>query len=77
MCLAFWDAADKTAMRIDLWTKEMMVDEMGEFFYQMIFTMADTFSRATKNTELAGEMRTFSNEFIKKFRDAQIKENGA
>ncbi|HMC99972.1 MAG TPA: hypothetical protein VKH37_07460, partial [Ferruginibacter sp.] len=31
MCLAFWDGADKTAMRIDLWTKEMMVDEMADF----------------------------------------------
>ena len=34
MCIAFWDANDKTAMRIDLWTKEMMVDEMADFFYQ-------------------------------------------
>ena len=26
MMVAFWDAADKSALRIDLWTKEMMVD---------------------------------------------------
>ncbi|MEJ7610421.1 MAG: gliding motility protein GldC [Ferruginibacter sp.] len=77
MCIAFWDGADKTAMRIDLWTKDMMVDEMGEFFYQMMFSMADTFSRATKNAELAEEMKNFSSAFIKKFRDAQVKENGA
>ena len=76
MCIAFWDSADKTAMRIDLWTKDMMVDEMGEFFYQMMFTMADTFSRATKNEELAQEMKTMSLSFIEKFRAAQIKENG-
>ena len=75
MCLAFWDGADKTAMRIDLWTKDMMVDEMGEFFYQMMFSMSDTFSRATKNAALAEEMKAFSNAFIKKFREAQIKEN--
>ena len=75
MCIAFWDGADKTAMRIDLWTKDMMVDEMGEFFYQMMFGMADTFSRATKNTELAQELKTFSSSFIEKFRAAQIKEN--
>jgi gliding motility-associated protein GldC len=77
MCLAFWDPADKTAMRIDLWTKDMMVDEMGEFFYQMIFTMSDTFARATKNEALAAEMKSFSEAFIKKFRAAQITENGA
>ena len=77
MSIAFWDGADKTAMRIDLWTKDMMVDEMGEFFYQMMFSMSDTFRRATKNHEQADEMKQFANEFIKKFRDAQIKENGA
>ena len=32
MMLAFWDGADKTALRIDLWTKEMMVDEMADFY---------------------------------------------
>ncbi len=75
MCIAFWDAADKTAMRIDLWTKDMMVDEMGEFFYQMLYTMSDTFLRATKNEEQANEIKTFSELFIKKFRATQIKEN--
>ncbi len=77
MCIAFWDAADKTALRIDLWTKDMMVDEMGEFFYQMFFTMADTFNRATQDPVQAGEIREFANDFIKKFRDKQVKEHGA
>jgi gliding motility-associated protein GldC len=74
MCLAFWDAADKSAMRIDLWTKDMMVDEMGDFFYQMLMTMADTFKRATNKDELAEEMRTFATSFFKKFRDEMIKD---
>jgi gliding motility-associated protein GldC len=77
MCIAFWDAADKTAMRIDLWTKDMMVDEMGEFFYQMMYTMSDTFLRATQNVEQANEIKAFSDVFIKKFRASQVKENGA
>ena len=72
MCIAFWDAADKTAMRIDLWTKDMMVDEMGEFFYQMMYTMSDTFLRATKNVEQANEIKAFSEVFIKKFRASQL-----
>lgn len=72
MCLAFWDGADKTAMRIDLWTKDMMVDEMGDFFYQMMMTMADTFQRATNQNELSAEMKEFAKEFFKKFREQQI-----
>lgn len=75
MCLAFWDGADRSAMRIDLWTKEMMMDEMGEFFHQMLHTMADTFQRATKNEALAAQLKEFSANFIKQFREEQISEN--
>lgn len=74
MCLAFWDGADKSAMRIDLWTKDMMVDEMGDFFFQMLMTMADTFKRATNNEPLSEEMKSYAREFIKKFRDDMIKQ---
>jgi len=35
MLLAFWDKDDKTALRIDLWTKDMMVDEMTDFFTRL------------------------------------------
>jgi gliding motility-associated protein GldC len=77
MMLAFWDGADKTAMRIDLWTKEMMVDEMADFFYQTFMTMADTYHRATKNDAMVSDMKDFAKEFYKKFRDQQMKENAA
>ena len=74
MCLAFWDGADKSAMRIDLWTKDMMVDEMGDFFFQMMMTMADTFKRATQQEGLSEEMKTFARDFIKKLREQEIKQ---
>ena len=77
MCLAFWDGADKTAMRIDLWTKDMMVDEMADFFYQTLMTMADTYGRATKYHEQVEEMKTFAKGFYEKFRAKQLKENKA
>lgn len=73
MCIAFWDAADKTALRIDLWTKDMMVDEMADFFYQMFSTMADTYERATKQKELSADIKNFAKDFYKKFRDSQLK----
>lgn len=73
--LAFWDGAEKTAMRIDLWTKEMMVDEMADFFYQTLITMADTYNRATHHESLTNEMKDFAKSFYQKFRDSQLKEN--
>ena len=55
MSIAFWDGADKTALRIDLWTKDMMVDEMADFYYQMLMGMADSFKRATRQEEMRKE----------------------
>ena len=74
MCVAFWDGADKTAMRIDLWTKDMMVDEMADFYYQMLMSMADTFKRATQQQEMSDDMKKFAAAFFEKFRAIQLKE---
>lgn len=68
MAIAFWDAADKTAMRIDLWTKDMMMDEMADFYYQMMMGMADSFKRSTNQDELADDMKKFAKVFLEKFR---------
>jgi|GEM_PF-31795 len=67
MFVAFWDAIDKSAMRIDLWTKDMMVDEMADFYFQLFTTMADTFQRATKYDVLTNDIKTFAKDFHKKF----------
>lgn len=64
--LGLWDGQEKSALRIDLWTKKMMVDEMNDFFYQTFFGMADTYVRATKNGELANELKEFAKSFHKK-----------
>ncbi len=77
MMLAFWDSAEKAALRIDLWTKDMMVDEMADFFYQTLMTMADTYGRATRYADQVEEMKTFARGFYEKFREKQLKENKA
>lgn len=74
MCVAFWDGADKTALRIDLWTKDMMVDEMADFFYQMLMGMADSYGRATKQQEMSDDMKKFAKEFFNKFRTSQLEQ---
>jgi len=73
--LSIWDGADKSALRIDLWTKDMMVDEMADFFYQTFMGMADTYDRATHHHELVSDMKKFAKDFYQKFRDEQLKEN--
>ncbi len=75
--LGMWDGEEKSALRIDLWTRKMMVDEMNDFYYQTLFGMADTYVRATKNTELAEELRQFAKNFLKKATDALKAEEDA
>lgn len=75
--LSLWDGAEKTALRIDLWTQKMMVDEMADFYYQTMMTMADTFDRATKQKELVEDMKKHAKDFYQKFREIQMKENKA
>jgi gliding motility-associated protein GldC len=72
MMLAFWDGAEKTALRMDLWTREMMVDEMADFFYQTLMTMADTYQRSTQQNELSADIKKFAREFLNKFKSLQM-----
>lgn len=73
--LAFWDGSEKTALRIDLWTKDMMMDEMADFYFQTLMTMGDTFERATGKKELAEDIKKFANQFHNKFAVSESKEN--
>jgi len=75
LMLSFWDGAEKTALRIDLWTRDMMVDEMTDFFYQTMMTMADTYGRATGQRAIVDDMKKFAGDFYDKFRAAQLSDN--
>jgi len=61
--LSVWDAEAQNTLRIDLWTKKMMVDEMKKFYHQNLLAMADTLERSTGEKEAAGAMRNFAQEF--------------
>jgi len=77
MMISFWDSAEKAALRIDLWTKDMMVDEMADFFYQTLMTMADTYGRATQYHEQVEDMKQFARNFYERFRAKQLTKNKA
>lgn len=66
MMLAVWDAKTQETLRIDLWTKEMPVDEMKVFFHQTLVAMSDTFHRATQDDKMSATMKDFCNYFAEK-----------
>ena len=66
MILALWDADARTSLRIDLWTKDMTVEDMNDFFFQTLLTLADTYRNATNNDELMSDIKHFAREFAEK-----------
>ena len=64
--LSVWDSKAKESMRIDLWTKDMPVDEMKVFFHQTLVSMADTFNRATGDEKMTATMKDFCDYFAEK-----------
>ena len=50
--LSIWDSKVQETLRIDLWTKDMPVDEMKKFFHQTLVAMSDTFQRATDDQQM-------------------------
>lgn len=64
--LSIWDSKTQETLRIDLWTKDMPVDEMKKFFHQTLVAMADTFQRATNDEAMSDTMRDFCEYFAEK-----------
>lgn len=66
MFLSMWDGKSKNTMKMDLWTKEMSVEEMKQFFHQTLVTMADTFERATGENLISEDLRDYCFHFAQK-----------
>ncbi|MDX1446381.1 gliding motility protein GldC [Lishizhenia sp.] len=66
MLLSLWDPKEKNTMKIDLWTKDMSIEEMKQFFHQTLLTMADTFERATGENLITEDLRDYCYHFAQK-----------
>lgn len=66
LMLSVWDGKNKESLKIDLWTKDMPIDEMKLFFHQTLVTMSDTFMRATQDEKMTATMKDFCDYFAEK-----------
>lgn len=64
--ISVWDEKTMEALRIDLWTKEMPVDQMKRFFHQILISLGDTYQRATGEDDVAAWMHETAEEFAQK-----------
>lgn len=64
--LSVWDSKAQETLRIDLWTKDMPVDEMKVFFHQTLVAMSNTFNKATQDEKMTATMKDFCDYFAEK-----------
>ena len=72
MLLSVWDSSQQETLKIDLWTKDMPVDEMKQFFHQTLVSLSDTFFRATQDEKMTATMKDFCDYFAEKL---ELKKN--
>lgn len=63
LLISVWDPEEKNTLKVDLWTKDMYVEEMKQFIHQTIMLMADTYEKATSEADMAKEIRLFGKLF--------------
>ena len=66
MLLSVWDSKHKESLKIDLWTKDMPVDEMKIFFHQTLVALSETFMKATQDEKMTATMKDFCAYFAEK-----------
>ena len=63
--LSFWDTDSKNSFNIDLWNKEMTMEEMKFFIFQSLLKLSSILERSTGDENLVKKMKEFSKQFGK------------
>lgn len=66
MLLSLFDKENLETLKIDLWTTDMQVIEMDRFMFQTLRGLADSYFKATQNSQLANDMQRFVQYFGEK-----------
>lgn len=64
--VSVWDSANKDTYKINLWTKEMPINEMKQFYHQIFVSMAESFMTATGDEKMTATMQDFCDYFGEK-----------
>jgi gliding motility-associated protein GldC len=63
LMISAWDANNKETLRIDLWTKNMPVNEMFIMYHQTMMGMANSLDKATGENKLADALKDYCDFF--------------
>jgi len=60
-----WDDISQETMKIDLWTKDMPLDQMNVFFHQTLVSLSQSYLKATNNEKMSDAFNQFCDYFNK------------
>ena len=66
LMIAAWDAKRKETLRVDIWTKDMPVNDMFILYHQNMMGMATSLEKSTGQDKLAQALRDYCDFFAKK-----------
>jgi|YelNatPaOPRAMG01_1025707.scaffolds.fasta_scaffold05023_6 gliding motility-associated protein GldC len=66
MMISLWDTNEKVTLGIDLWTKDMLINDMNIHFYQIFKKMAESYFKATGDNSVSQMISDFSYDFAAK-----------
>ena len=66
--LALWDGENRSTMKIDLWVKDMPVDEMKLFYIEAIGGMAESLKSSTGDEYIFSRLRDVCKELMERVR---------
>ena len=67
--ISLWDHVQKNTMRIDLWSKEMPVEEMKRFYIDCLGGLAQSILSSTGDEQMSGEINTLCERLAKQIAD--------
>lgn len=63
--LSLWDQENKNTMRIDLWSKDMPMDEMKRFYIDCLGGLSQSILNATGDEYMSTEISTLCDKLVK------------
>ena len=63
LMILMWESKSKNSLNINLWTKDMPLNDMYIFYHQIFLTMSNNLHRATNNTKASAAINDFSKKF--------------
>ena len=62
--LAFWDSEQQDSLCLDLWTKDMNVDEMKRFYVNLLGSASGTLLNATGDEFMSQEIKNLCEKLV-------------